>query len=306
MMYPTPSGAVLGRCERTERLKQANLTITVIGAAGKMGTRVRTRLAPSGHTILCCEAGKRGVEALEKEGIENVPQERALEAADYVFLAVPDRLIHIIAKDVVPKIRRGATLVLLDPAAAYLDQVPRRDDLTIVVVHPCHPSLFRRQESPAAYHDYFGGIEAKQDLVMALHAGKTEELDRAEELVRQVFAPVQDVHRMTVEQMATLEPATVEVINGAAIALMKASMDEAVRRGVPAAAARAFVLGHLNVMGAIVFGETDFPVSDAAAVAMEIGKEYAVKEDWRRAFEPAEVRKTIERMLELPEERDPA
>ena len=102
---------------------------------------------------------------------------------------------------------------------------------------------------------------------------------------------------MTVEQMAILEPTTVEAINGAAIALIKASMDEAVRRGVPAAAARAFVLGHLNVIGAIVFGETDFPVSDAAAIAMEIGKGYAIKEDWRRAFEPAEGKGTIERML---------
>lgn len=272
--------------------------IAVVGAAGKMGTRVRTRLQEKGHRILCSEQGARGVEALERIGVENRSVAEVASAADYVFLAVPDRFIGSVAKEIIPNLRNGATAVLLDPAAAYLGQIPQRKGCNVVVTHPCHPTLFRRQDSVEAYHDHFGGITATQDIVLALQSGSESALDETEPLCREVFAPVDTVHRITVEQMALLEPTTVEAINGAAIALMKASMDEAVARGVPPAAARAFVLGHLNVIGAVVFGETDFPVSDAAAIAMEIGKEYAVKDDWRRAFEPAEVRKTIVRMLE--------
>lgn len=278
---------------------ESGYTIAVIGAAGKMGTRIRSTLAPSGHRILSCEEGEQGVRALAEEGIENVAIDRAVESADFAFLAVPDRVIHIVSRDVVPHLKRGATLVLLDPAAAFLDQVEKRLGASVVVVHPCHPSLFRRQDTVEAYHDHFGGVSAKQDIVIALHHGEEQSLDRTAELCRQVFAPVQDVHRMTVDQMALLEPATVEVVNGAAIGLLRASMEEAIRRGVPAAAARAFVLGHLHVMAAIVFGETDFPVSDAAAVAMEIGKEYVLKSDWRRAFDTEEIKKTIRRMLDL-------
>ena len=36
--------------------------------------------------------------------------------------------------------------------------------------------------------------------------------------------------------------------------------------------------------GPVLFSQTGFPVSDAAKVAFEIGKEYLVKPDWKRAF----------------------
>ena len=46
-----------------------------------------------------------------------------------------------------------------------------------------------------------------------------------------------------------------------------------------------------------LFDQTEFPVSDAAKVAFEIGKEYLVKPDWKRAFEADELKKTVQRMI---------
>ena len=60
--------------------------------------------------------------------------------------------------------------------------------------------------------DYFGGILARQDIVIALHKGAEEGFVTAEKVCREMFAPVVKAHRITVEQMAILEPATAEVV----------------------------------------------------------------------------------------------
>jgi hypothetical protein len=111
------------------------------------------------------------------------------------------------------------------------------------------------------------------------------------------------VHRITVEQMAMLEPAMAEVCAASAAKLMKDALDEAVARGVPAEAARSFMLGHAQIPLAIVFGEIPSPFSDAAKIAMQVGAERVIRSDWKSVFEPAEIQATIHRMLHHGEKR---
>jgi len=153
------------------------------------------------------------------------------------------------------------------------------------------------EDSLEALKDYFGGALAYQDVVIALMQGPETDYGRAETLCRHLFGRVRRCHRVTVEQMALLEPAAAEVIAGSVAGVLRAATDEVVRRGVPEEAARAFMLGHIRIILAVLFDQTGFPVSDAAKIAFQIGEEYVIRPDWKRVFEPEIVRRTIERMV---------
>jgi hypothetical protein len=262
-----------------------------------MGTRGLENLSTEQYTLLPCEKSPAGIERVEAKGFEVTLSEEAIPQSDVVVLAVPDALIKPTSAQLVPLMKPDSTCILLDPAAAYLGEVALRDDCSFVVSHPCHPALFAEQDSMEALKDHFGGTLAKQDIVIALLQGKEEKLQTARILCMQMFGQVRNCHRITVEQMALLEPAAAEVIAGSAICILKEATDELISRGIPEKAARAFMLGHIQVISAVLFGETEFPVSDAAKVAFEIGKEYLVKSDWKRVFEPEVVKKTIQRMI---------
>ena len=73
---------------------------------------------------------------------------------------------------------------------------------------------------------------------------------------------------MTVEQLTLLEPALSETTGGACIAIIHEAMEEVIRKGVPADAARAFLMGHLRIVLAITFGEAGYPFSDGALKAI--------------------------------------
>jgi D-apionate oxidoisomerase len=274
-----------------------NLTISVIGAGGKMGQRITANLRRQPHRLLLVEKSAAAVGKLREQGLAVSAAADAVPASDVVILAVPDAAMAAVSADVVPRMRPGAVAILLDPAAANNDEVHLRDDCSFVVTHPCHPPLFGEQDSPEARRDFFGGIHAKQDIVVALHRGTEESYRLAEEICRAMFAPVVKAHRITVEQMAMLEPAMAEVCAASAAKLMKDALDEAIARGVPAEAARSFMLGHAQIPLAIVFGEIPSPFSDAAKIAMQVGAERVIRSDWRSVFEPAEIRATIHRML---------
>lgn len=172
-----------------------------------------------------------------------------------------------------------------------------------MVTHPCHPPLFGVQESDEARRDFFGGILARQDIVVALHRGTEEGYALAEKVCREMFAPVMKAHRITVEQMAILEPAAAEVVAAAAATLIKQAMDQAVSLGVPPEAARSFLLGHTQIPLAIVFGEIGSPFSDAAKIAVKVGFEKVVNPNWKDVFKPEVIRSTIHRMLHPEEEK---
>ena len=108
-----------------------------------MGGRVTANLRNlSRYKIAYVEASPERQKEMAAGGIETTPLEQALDSAEVVILAVPDRLIGKITEQIVPKVKPGTIVVGLDPAAAYAEIMPKREDITYFVAHPCHPPLF--------------------------------------------------------------------------------------------------------------------------------------------------------------------
>ena len=280
--------------------RKDGLTIALIGAGGKMGMRIANNLVRHPYRLLLCEKGEAGMARIREKGWEITGNEAAVPQADILIMAVPDARLGGISRETVPLMKPGAIMVTLDPAAAYAGELTTREDCSFVVTHPCHPPLFGEQDTLEARADLFGGIAAKQDIVIALMQGSEEDFETAREICIRMFAPVVTCHRITVEQMAILEPAAAEVVAASAACIMKEAIDEAVRRGVPEAAARAFLLGHIQIPLAIVLKNTN-PFSDAAKIAIGYGLENIYKPDWKKIFEPEAIREVLQRMLH-PEE----
>ena len=172
--------------------------------------------------------------------------------------------------------------------------MPERGDLAVFVAHPCHPPIFNDEVEPAAKADYFGGVAAKQHVVRALMRGSQECLELGEDVARRMYAPVMRLHRLTVEQMAILEPVLSGTIGATCVAIVREATDEAVAPGVPEQAAHDFILGHLNVLIAIQFGMLPgAQLSDAAKKAVEHSKREVFMPDWKKVFEPAAFRESI-------------
>jgi len=269
--------------------------IALLGAGGKMGCRVADNLKkdPSAWTLLPVEVAEAGVARLRERGLAPVPLADAVAAADVAILAVPDRALGAVARDVVPRLRPGALVMTLDPAAAHAGELPSRPDVAFFVTHPCHPPIFGDETDPEARKDYFGGVRAKQSIVCALMAGSEADYLLGESVARAMFAPVVRAHRITVEQMAILEPAMAETVAACCITVIREALDEAVRRGVPPDAARDFMLGHVNIPLAIVFGQIATSFSDGAKLIIEHGKGLLFRPDWKKVFEPESVREQV-------------
>jgi hypothetical protein len=263
-------------------------TIALFGAAGKMGTRIANKLKESpGYQVLYVEAGEAAQALLRQRGQSPTPADEAAQQADTVVLAVPDKLIGKVAEGVVPLLKPGAMVVCLDPAAPFGGELPQRADITYFIVHPCHPPVVNDETDPEARMDFFGAVKAKQNAVAALMQGHESDYARGEALVRAMFAPVMNVHRVTVEQMAILEPALSETVALTCMMVIVEAMDEAVRRGVPPQAVRDFMLGHINVNIGILFGFLPgVVVSDGARMAAERGRKATFQPDWKKVFEP--------------------
>ena len=273
-------------------------TIALIGAGGKMGQRIIPNLRKFGYTFIGCEKDEAGIEALRKQGVDARPSEEGVAAADIVVFALPDAAIPALSKKFVPLMKPGATAITLDPAAARMGLLCTRPDCAFVVTHPCHPPLFGDRDTQAEKDDLFGGTAAKQDIVIALMQGGEQAFAEAEALCRHMFNPVVNCHRITVEQMAILEPAAAEVVCAACAVIMKEAIDEAVNRGVPEPAARAFLLGHIQIPLAITLKSSN-PFSDAAMIAVDYGRRHVFREDWKSVFEPEKIEEALGEMLHL-------
>jgi len=272
-------------------------TVVIVGAGGKMGARAAEKLGRhSQYRVLLCESNPERARSVEERGFKVTPPESALAQADFVVMAVPDALIGRIAHELVPDIQKDGTLIMLDAAAAYVGELPRRDDLTMMITHPCHPPFFADQATPEARRDYFGGI-AVQDILVSLVHGSESNFAEGTELCKAIFAPVKKAHRVTPEQFAVLEPAMSEIVVASAACLMKASLDEAIKRGVPREAAEAFMAGHAQIAMAIAFRAEKSPFSDAAQLAIKWGTQEIIKPDWRKIFEPETLKAAIQVML---------
>ena len=264
-------------------------TVAIIGAAGVQGAQVSQRLMDSGaHEVLCVEAGA-GVERLRERGVTPTPLADAAARADAAIIAVPDELIATIAAEVIPVLRSGAVAVVLDAAAPFATPLVDRDDVGLVVVHPCHPSVFTTQLAADGSRDYAGGVTG-QDAVCCLASGTEEHYAAGESLARLMFAPVDTVHRISLEQFILLEPTMSETTTAMLLTVIREAMDEAIARGVPETAARAFMYGHVGIELAIIFGELDAAFSTSAYLAIDRGREMILRAGWKDVFEPDNVR----------------
>ena len=284
-------------------------TVVIIGAGGKMGMRAAEKIGGHSHyRVLMCENNPERAQSLGEKGFQVIPVRSALAEGDVIVMAVPDALIGRIAHELAPSMKKGSTLIMLDAAAAYIGELPSRDDITMMIAHPCHPPFFTEQATTEARRDYFGGI-AVQDILVSLISGSEEQFQEGVGLCKVIFAPVRGAHRVTPEQwrgrIATSPPAlpgpVLGLRNPTAAALMKASLDEAVKRGVPRKAAEAFMAGHAQIAMAIVFGAEKSPFSDAAQLAIKWGMGKIISPDWQKVFEPGPLREAIRFMLHSEE-----
>lgn len=272
-------------------------TIALFGAGGKMGMRLGQNLKNSRFTVRPVEVGEVGRKRLADElGWQAVDADYALADADVVVLAVPDTAIGKVASGIVDKLKPGTIVVTLDAAAPYAGHLPDRKDITYFVTHPCHPPIFNDETDMAAKLDRFGGVKAKQAIVSALMQGPEEHYAVGEEVARTIWAPVMRSHRLTVEQIALLEPGLAETVCGSLLDVLREAMDEVVRRGVPQEAARDFLLGHMNILAAVIFKEQPGVFSDACNKAIEFGKPALMRDDWKKVFEPDEIMASIRRI----------
>lgn len=267
--------------------------IALIGAGGKMGCRLTDNFLKSPYLLSYVEVSDQGLANLRARGVEVAPEAAAVGGADVVILAVPDVLMGEIAARVIPQMRSGSLLMTLDPAAPLDGQLPLRDDIGCVVAHPCHPTVFNWEPTELAFRDFYGGISAKQAIVCALMQGSEDHYRLGVEIASAMYAPISRTHRVTVEQMGMLEPALVETLAQTCIEAVKEGADRLVQAGVPEAAVRDFVLGHLRIQIAVLFGEVNGTFSDAAYKISKRAKAVIFRDGWQRIFEAADIREQV-------------
>lgn len=268
-------------------------TIAIIGAGGKMGVRTAKNLAATDYDVLHVEPYPAGQQRLAEIGISTVDLTKAAAEADIVILTVPDNRIGTVAHTAVPLMKSGAMVIMLDAAAPYAGHLPERDDIRYIACHPCHPPVFCDETIPEAQQDYFGGVAAKQDVVIAVVAGTDDDYALAEPVVRAMFAPVRSTHRVTLDDMILLEPVLSETVAATCVSVIREATDEVIARGVPAEAAFAFVLGHLRIELAVLFDKVGSPFSDGALKAIESAKKVMIQPDWKRVFDPEAVNASV-------------
>ncbi|MFB2553215.1 phosphogluconate dehydrogenase C-terminal domain-containing protein [Ensifer soli] len=271
------------------------ISVALLGAGGKMGFRVTRKLVEAGYDVRAVEIGAPGKARLAEAGIDAVAIEEGVPGARVVVMALPDNMIGDVARQISPMLAAGTMLLVLDAAAPYAGDLPKdRPDLTYFVGHPCHPPLFNDETDWDARRDYHGGI-ARQSIVCALTQGPEEDYALGEEICRAMWSPIIDCHRVTLEQLAILEPGLSEMVAMPFVDTMVEAVEECERRyGIPRKAALDFLIGHLNVEIAMWFGYSPKVPSDAALRLMRFAKGVVVKEDWREALSPDKVKEAAE------------
>ena len=265
-------------------------TIALIGAGGKMGMRLTRNLKNSPFNMSYIEISEPGKEKLAELGVQVTEVGSVVPEADVVILAVPDVALAKVSAGIIPQMKPGAMVMTLDPAVARAGRLFLRTDVSYFIAHPSHPSVFNWEPTPEAQADFFGGTLAKQTIVCALMQGPEAAYELGETVAKTMYAPVSKAFKITMEQMALLEPALVETLSSSCLDLVREGMEEIIARGVPREAAREFLLGHINIQLAVLFQELPNAVfSDAANKALQRGRSILFKDDWKQIFEPDNV-----------------
>lgn len=276
-----------------------SLTVAVIGAAGKMGMRVSNNLDLTDATIHYCEASEAGQQRIADLGRTVSTVDEAVPNADVVILAVPDVVLGKVSEQLVPMMQPGAVLLTLDPAAAYAGLLATRDDVHQACAHPCHPSVFLERTTVEQYGDTFGGIAADQDVVAAFEGADDAAKARTEAVIRAIYAPVIDVHWVTIKQLAQLEPTLVETTACMIGQFLKDSMDHAIEEvGIPEDAVKAIFFGHIGIALTNALRGSN-PFSEACHLAMDYGREAIIKDDWKRIWDDEDLDRVLTKMLKI-------
>src|SRR5258705_12923564 len=104
-------------------------TLTLIGAGGKMGCRITNNIKHSDWQVHYLETNPAGMQRLKDLGVTCSDAVAALPAADVAIFAVPDVAMEVVTREMVPMLKPGALVVLLDPAAPLDSKVAHRNDL---------------------------------------------------------------------------------------------------------------------------------------------------------------------------------
>ena len=276
-----------------------SITVAVVGAAGKMGTRVSNNLNLTDAPVLYVEASEAGQERLKELGREASTLDDAAAAADVVILAVPDVILGKISEQAVPLMKDGSVLLTLDPAAAYAGLLAEREGVHQACAHPAHPSVFLERTTPEEWADTFGGIAAPQEVVAA-YEGEDEQIrEKVAQVIRAIYAPVIDVHWVTIKQLAQLEPTLVETTGCMIGQFLKDSMDHAINEvGIPEKAVKALFYGHIFISLTNALRGSN-PFSEACLRAMDYGRESIIKPDWTKVWDDEELDTVLAQMLNL-------
>jgi hypothetical protein len=108
--------------------------IALVGAGGKMGSRILPNLKKFSYHFVCCEKDEAGIAALKAKGYEAMATEDAVQMADITVCALPDAALPGLSKKLVPLLKPGSTVITLDPAAA--GRIDRRDNQRLAVPPP--------------------------------------------------------------------------------------------------------------------------------------------------------------------------
>lgn len=273
--------------------------ITILGAGGKMGGRITKPLSEnSNYELRFVEKSDAGHARLLAAGLNVMDLDAALKGSDVVIFTTPDALVRQISDEVVPKLDPGTKILFLDPAAIAASRVKKREDISCFVCHPTHPPVFSLlgESDPSARKDYWGGGLATQALVFAIAWGTKEEADLVEAIATEMFAPISQSHRITVEQMALLEPALSETLINGCVEVITQGLQKVIDLGVPEAAARDFCMGHLQISIALLFEELNWKLSDGALMALKHAQGSLFREDWAAIFEPENVLASVKQI----------
>jgi hypothetical protein len=126
--------------------------------------------------------------------------------------------------------------------------------------------------------------------------GPESAFDLGEAVAKAIYQPIKNSYRLSVDQMALLEPGLSETVCATLLQVMRDGMDEVVRRGVPHDCARDFLLGHMNILAAVIFNEIPGAFSDACNKAITFGKPRLMRDDWLGVFDREEIAESIRRI----------
>lgn len=278
--------------------------VVVIGAGGKMGLRVTKKLHESPYETRAVEIGAAGRAKLDEAGIAVWEHDAAMEGADVVVLAVQDSIMEEVAKaaaDRFPvandasadRMPGGKMLIIMDAAAPFAGVLPERPDLTYFIGHPCHPPLFNEYPTMEERKDYHGGV-APQSIVCTLMQGPDAQYELGEDICKTMWSPIINSYRITLDQMAILEPGLSEMVALPFVDVMAKAVDACAARGIPRQAAHEFLMGHLNVELAMWNGYSPRVPSDAAERLLRWATPHVVNPDWEKVLDPELIRDACE------------